>query len=278
MSDYPDYDDPDLFSEIELPEPAKLMVAGDWHKSFIFAELQLERAKDEGCEAVIQLGDFGYWPPWEPWTSSQSGVCWFSAKIHAMAQRLELPVYWVDGNHENHEALHPGQGDQWLRHLPRGFRWQWWGKTWMAVGGGVSVDKSVRTPGLDWFPEEVLSMRQLEYCLREGDVDIVVAHDTVAEVEIPGIHGQDKTKNTNGYFPEEAIAESENHRALMSIIAEEKRPAYWFHGHYHERYNGLWQAKEWREAEGGPAMLVVGLDMQGSKRKNGVIITREDLP
>lgn len=260
-----------------MPEPTRLMIAGDWHGSRTWARQMISWAENAKVDAILQLGDFGYWPRWSEHTQTQTGVCTFTSDVHDMAEKAMIPIYWVDGNHENHDALEPGQGDYWLRHLPRGHRWQWWGKTWMAVGGGVSVDKKVRTAGWDWFPGEVLSPQQYEHVMREGGVDIVVAHDTVAEIEIPGVHGQDKTKNADGFFPPEAIEESEANRALMSTIAEEKLPSYWFHGHYHSRYNGTWKNPGW--IEGGPAMMVVGLDMNGTTlRKNAVILTKDDLP
>jgi hypothetical protein len=254
-------------ADFDMPEPKRLMIAGDWHGDRGWAESAIRLAKEADCDAILHLGDWGYWPAYDEITQSQTGGCYFTTKIKEFTKRQRIPIYWLDGNHENHEALHPGQGDQWLRHLPRGHRWNWWGKTWMSVGGGVSVDKSVRTPGYDWFPGEVLSPVQLEYCLREGDVDVVVAHDCPTGVEIPGVHGQGKTKNVGGFFPPEAIAESEDNRALMGIIADEKKPAWWFHGHYHSRYNGEREQTK-----------VFGLDKNRSHLNlNTVILTEKDL-
>lgn len=265
-----------MTNDIDMsPDPIKLMLAGDWHGDHMWAEWMIDHAKVNDVDVILQLGDLGYWPAYDELTNSQTGGCYATIKMHDLAEEAGIPIYWVDGNHENHEVLEPAQGDQWLRHLPRGHRWQWWGKNWMAVGGGVSVDKDVRTPGYDWFPEEVLSTGQMEYCLREGNVDIVVAHDTVAEVEIPGIHGLHKTKNPDSYFPPNLIAESEAHRALMSIIAKDKKPEYWFHGHYHVRYNGIALVHDDEEVNG---MIVIGLDKNRStKAKNTVIITRDHL-
>jgi hypothetical protein len=196
--------------------------------------------------------------------------------VHKTAEDLGIPVYWIDGNHENHDQIVPGFGDQWLRHLPRGHRWQWWGKTWMAVGGGVSVDKKFRTPGHDWFSEETITPQQFEYCIRDGKVDIIVSHDCPVGVLIPGVHALDKQgKDVNGQmvrkpiFPPEQIAESEGHRKVLGDIVVYTRTSLLFHGHYHQRY-------EQRTRDG---LGVVGLGMDGSPMTdNTIILTSKDLP
>lgn len=256
----------------DMPEPTRLMLAGDWHGDATWAEIMLDRAKKAGCDAVLQLGDWGYWPRYEEFTRSQTGHCHFTQKMKAYAEKLELPVYWLDGNHENHDALTPGQGNQWLRHLPRGHRWVWWDKTWMSVGGGVSVDKDSRTPGYDWFPGETLSLAEFEYCMRPGDVDIIVAHDCPDLVDIPGVHGQGKTKDPHGWFKPELIAQSEENRALMGLLCDEVAPDVWFHGHYHERYNSA-------RMKDGVNTFIFGLDKNRAKVKelNAIIITKEDI-
>lgn len=255
-------------TEFDMPEPTRLMVAGDWHGARHFATQALERAKRDGCEAVIQVGDFGYWPQWEEHTQSQTGHCAYSRALRKRAEELQIRLYWIDGNHENHHALEPGQGDEWLRHLPRGHRWNWWGKTWMAIGGGVSVDQDRRTPGFDWFPEEILNHEQLDHVMRDGEVDIVVAHDCPDRVEIPGVHGVAKTKDPHGWFPADLIRLSESNRALMGGIADDKHPAYWFHGHYHQRYNSQRDSTR---------IIGLGMNRPGHLDENIVVLTAKDV-
>jgi hypothetical protein len=45
-------------------------------------------------------------------------------------------------------------------HLPRGHRWRWHGRDWLALGGAVSLDRGVRTAGVNWWPEEEITWRQ----------------------------------------------------------------------------------------------------------------------
>jgi predicted phosphodiesterase len=100
-----------------MPEPSRLMLAGDWHGDSMWAEIMIGWAKKHHCDAILQLGDWGYWPRWEEETRSQTGTCHFTQKMKAYAEKVGVRIYWLDGNHENHEALTPGQGNEWCRHL-----------------------------------------------------------------------------------------------------------------------------------------------------------------
>lgn len=235
------------------PDPDLLMIAGDWHGNTRWAQAAIEAAYVKGADAILQVGDFGYWP------GEQSLGDGYLTKLNEQLEHYDLNLFWLDGNHENHELLNPGFKSGRIQHLPRGFRWQWWGKTWMSVGGGVSVDKEWRTEGVSWFPEETLTPEQFEYSTREGKVDIIVSHDTVDNYRIPGVHaagkqGDDPTRdecdecgltsgahkmscNQQSFFPADAIADSEAHRNLLGQIVDATRPDYLFHGHYHSRYN-----------------------------------------
>lgn len=253
-----------------MPEPKRLMLAGDWHGNGRWAKLAIQYAANQHVDAILQVGDFGYWPDF----SDGHGPFWDT--VHQAAEENQIPIYWLDGNHENHYRLKPGFGDQWLRHLPRGHRWTWWGKTWMAVGGGVSVDKKFRTPGHDWFPEETLNFAQFDHCLREGEVDIIVSHDCPDGVLIPGVHALDKQgKDVEGnmvrdpVFPPEQIAESEEHRGLLGEIVRTTNTKLVFHGHYHRRY-------QQRVQLGGFAAIGLGMDGE-SITGNTLILDRKTL-
>jgi hypothetical protein len=244
------------------PEPTQLMLTGDWHRNMRWASRMVQHAADNGVDTILQLGDFGFWP-------DDDGTDPYVAQLSKQLEQSGIRLFWLDGNHENHDAIRAGMAEDRgpVVYLARGFRWRWWGKEWMAVGGGVSVDKSWRTPGVDWFDREMLSPEEFEYCCRPGDVDVIVSHDCPAGIQVPGWHAEEKQGLANG-FPPEAVAESEAHRALLAAICEVTAPAHLFHGHYHSRYRD--------ELALGTA--VCGLDKDGSSaEKNTLIVTAEDL-
>lgn len=44
-------------------DPAKVLLAGDWHGNIRRAEAVIEIAGRKGITVIIHLGDFGFWVP-----------------------------------------------------------------------------------------------------------------------------------------------------------------------------------------------------------------------
>ena len=133
----------------------------------------------------------------------------------------------------------------------------------MALGGAHSVDRLARTPGVDWWPEESLTVGQVHRACGPGIVDVIVAHDCPSGVAIPGIvelggKGNRKQKWNPEMFPESELIASENHRKLVKQVVDTVEPLAFFHGHYHRAYEA------WYEFEHGETMFVRGLDRDGS--------------
>lgn len=116
-----------------------------------------------------------------------------------------------------------------VAHLPRGLRWTWHGRTWMALGGAHSPDRQMRKEGKSWWPQEHLSDADIEAAIAPGAVDVIVAHDAPDKVDIPGL--------SPTAFPVREIAASEEHRRQVGQVVDATTPELFFHGHYHRRYN-----------------------------------------
>jgi hypothetical protein len=63
-------------------------------------ETGLQRAQSVGAAAVIQVGDFGY-----GWRFNGDDTCHFTDKVSKDATEAGVPVWWIDGNHENFDHL-----------------------------------------------------------------------------------------------------------------------------------------------------------------------------
>lgn len=253
-----------------LPEPDVLRVCGDWHGATRWAKCQITDAGLVGTlgekrTAILVVGDFGYWVDNE-FTEE------FLSTVSREAGEWGIDLYFLDGNHEDHTRIaaldqtrpaalpdHPG-----ITYLPRGARWSWWGKTFMAVGGAPSVDKHHRVEGRDWWPGEELTDEQVQHCTREGRVDVVLAHDCPTGVDIPRV-GDGIAFTPSTWWPDEAIRRSNAHRERMARIADAVSPAMWVHGHYHVAY----------ARQRGPT-AVRGLDCNGSNWADHTLtLTRE---
>jgi predicted phosphodiesterase len=244
------------------PDPAVLMLAGDFHGNLPWAETVIRYAVKHDVDTILQLGDFGYWTD-DPQTDE------YLSTVNDLLDTAGIRLYWIDGNHEDHSRR-----DDWtdafrhpqVRYLPRGFRWRWWDLAWMSVGGAMSVDKHYRVEGQSWWPGEELSADDVEYASREGDVDVIVSHDCPRGVDIPGV-GPDTKGGTRGNWPDDILAEAQRHREKLAAICAATQPTWLFHGHYHIPYTGSLDAT-----------TVRGLGQDCSELDEGThIITRADL-
>ncbi len=232
------------------PEPNRIALAGDWHMNTDYACRAIRYAADQGAEAVVHLGDYGF--------TFDAG---FVRALERQLKAVKLPLLFVDGNHEDFDYLlsRPVGADGLRRisghvaHLPRGFRWEWAGVRFLAMGGAHSVDRPWRTSGVSWWPEETITVRQAEDAAEAGPADVLIAHDCPAGVVIPGI--DDRTGPPP--FPAAEIARSQEHRELLRALTDVVQPSVVWHGHYHVQY------RQTVDLGYGP-VVVNGLDCDGS--------------
>lgn len=242
--------------------PKKIAFAGDWHMNERWAATAIHYAAKQGADVILHAGDFGY--TFRPSFLHEVGAALGSHGMH---------LFFVDGNHENHDYLRQlpknedgtGHVGKYVSHLPRGFRWNWDGVRFLGIGGAVSVDQYMRTQGVSWWVQEPISSRDLAAAIEGGLVDVVLAHDAPAGHEIPTIHRQAHL------WPEELIRSSEGNRERLRQVADEVRPRHWFHGHYHVPY-------ETTVFFGEESTRICGLDMDGGALENSLTFrTLDDL-
>lgn len=246
--------------DIPFPEHVQhVALAGDWHGSLYFSKKVIESLPAE-VDVLVHLGDFGY--------NFDDSYLNF---VNKSARKQDIVVMFVDGNHENHDWLDrqpiDADGIRRLRprvwHLPRGFRWEWMGVKFLALGGAHSVDRQSRMPGVSWWDQETISYKDAEDAMRGGLADVMICHDAPAGHFIPGLAPP-------GMFPYEEIAQADRHRELLGMIVDEVSPRYLWHGHYHSKYR--------TESNG---VLITGLDCDsldpGAVDRNLDIIDLVDL-
>jgi hypothetical protein len=219
----------------EPAPPRRILVAGDWHGNEDWALSVIRRVPStlaaEQRRLILQLGDFGIWP-------DRAGQAYL-ARISRVLAEVGAELWFIDGNHEDFPQLgklaaeattdgrvlvRPG-----IFHLPRGYRWEWYGRTWLGCGGGVSLDRAVRTEGLDWWPDEEISAGQEAVISAAGHADVLASHDCPAGVA-----------HTFGRPPAdwaaEDLAQGDAHRRRLQRIVDATAPSWVMHGHLHRAY------------------------------------------
>ena len=94
--------------------------------------------REQRCQAILQLGDLGYWPRIRHYDD-------FLRSLPRQLEGADLDLYFVEGNHEDLDALFDTEFPQVgpfrkiearVYHLPRGAQWRWRGLRFVSVGGG----------------------------------------------------------------------------------------------------------------------------------------------
>ena len=211
-----------------------IYLTGDIHGGIDIAKLGDPRLEGPGVtkdDFVIIVGDFGcqfhggederdrYWLSW--------------------LERRPFTTLFVDGNHENHDALDAMPTERWhggtvhrlgdsILHLMRGQVFVLEGLTLFTMGGAASIDRMLRTEGDSWWARELPSAREYEEARRNLErahwsVDYVLTHCAPTKIA---------RKARQGDFAPEDMNE------LTEFFQNEleKKLTYktWYFGHYHE--------------------------------------------
>jgi Calcineurin-like phosphoesterase len=217
------------------PPPGHVLVAGDWHGNREWALSVIRRVPQllsgEQTRLVLHLGDFGIWRGIEGRRYLDS--------VSALLGLVNAQLWFIDGNHEDFPQLAQmashtvPDGRVAVRpnvyHLPRGHRWDWHGRTWLACGGGVSLDKAGRTEGIDWWPQEEITSRQEAAVIAGGRADVMVCHDCPSGVA----HAFPRPPS---WWAPADLARNDAHRERLQRIVDTVRPAHLMHGHLHRAY------------------------------------------
>lgn len=255
---------------MKFEDPERVLVCGDFHGHYGWATNVIEHVPDfipEGPRVVLHVGDFGLWP-------GPDGKR-FLQRVDDALEDADAELWFVDGNHEDHRRLtnlmesrtieqrrtSPYPITDRISWLPRGYRWQWHDRTWLALGGATSPDRPQRTVNRDWWPQEVISYDDFVAACSPGKADVMLTHDCPQGVPM------NLPKDIPGWWE---LGPAELHRRLLRTVVENVAPTSLFHGHYHLFHDTTVDL-------GHGEMRVVGLDCDGSLYGNSVLLDVESM-
>jgi len=199
----------------------RVLITGDIHNNFGRLNELINR---RNADLIICCGDFGYWPD----------VDWAEPLSNIKLQKTKK-LLWCDGNHENHWALQARQTDELapgIIYMPRGSTYQLEdGRNIMFMGGAHSIDQVMRKVGIDWFPEETITQKDL-IGLPDIKIDIFITHTCPAELLIDMLpHDPRKLPEPSNY--------------ALTALWKEYMPSLWFFGHWHRYTTGMLNDTKW---------------------------------
>jgi hypothetical protein len=257
-----------------MTDPGAVVLAGDWHGNQGWGRHVIGKAAEllrrEKRKIILHAGDFGVWPG--------AAGRQFLDDISFSLQLADIELWFVDGNHEWHPELialreeelsHGNHGlvpidrpgpEASIFWIPRGHRWTWHHKTWMGLGGAVSVDKVIREEQkLGWWPEETFTGEQLKHAMRSGKVHVMLTHDSPSAVRMS--FGQ-----PSRLWDVMDLARSDAHREQLQDVVDKIQPEALIHGHYH---------RDIRQTIEPYGTKVIGLDMDGEQGNYTLLDTRD---
>ena len=158
-------------------------------------------------------------------------------------QTRPYTVLFVDGNHENFDALNEYPVTVWnggkvhrirenVIHLCRGQVFNIEGKTFFTFGGGYSIDSYMRSPHRSWWPEELPSREEYD----EGKKNLD-AHDRKVDVILTHTCNIETIKLLAAYDRYSSIKPATAEEAPRNYFLEDVRETVtykrWFFGHFH---------------------------------------------
>lgn len=214
------------------------LLAGDWHGSFSQADKVIRFAKEIGVDTIFQVGDFGIWQNDKP----------FLNQMQQLLKSFEIELYFIDGNHENFVMLYEKKilddGTRYVRdnitYVPRGYRWEWHGMIFLALGGAASIDKGRRIEGRSWWPEEYLTEEDILTAQSGGPVDVMITHDSPFGAPNTVTDNMYDQLSAVKYFGKDALQYCTIHRKLLQRVTDEITPRILIHGHYHAPMRGTY--------------------------------------
>lgn len=177
--------------------------------------------EQSGYKGVIQVGDMGIgFKPLPEDIPSRS------------------PVYFIRGNHDSPVILKDKnlKLPQNIHYIPDGTIQDLCGNVVLFIGSAGSLDRSMRTRGVDWWEDEVLSYQECNEIIDKiavfqkdgGVIDTVVSHDCPMFLQI-----QKHIRSMNMNMDDEYMFYT---RRFLSSVYDmlEPKPRQWYFGHYHE--------------------------------------------
>ncbi len=210
----------------------KIIVCGDTHGEWSYLNTLINKRNPD---IILQCGDYGYWPSFEVKDIGLYDTQYVRRTTYKLCgvKNPNTKIYWCDGNHQECSKVNKRKNNEIcpnIFYMKRGSTLTLPdGRVVLFMGGADSIDKQHRTPGHDWFPEEIISQKDI-YDLPDVKVDIIISHTCPVEFNI---------------LSEFRAKHGDPSRLALSSLLEKYSPSLWYYGHWHTFKQGNYKDTQW---------------------------------
>lgn len=219
----------------------KIGLAGDWHGSFQWTRHALHTFGVDGVKTIFHAGDFSLgWPGLWP---DLINICEKICKLY------DMKLYITPGNHENWEWINTREFDENGLHqmtahtfiMQRGARMPLYFekedgtkdvRSLLSLGGAPSIDFDMRTPRVNWWPEEMILQSHVDEAVAGGHADIMICHDA-PDGSTPAVQRIIDTPWHESIFSRKGLSYAWEGRQMMNMVYQGIKPTVFAHGHFH---------------------------------------------
>lgn len=203
-----------------------IYITGDTHGEIDVHKLSKKYFNYNGMskdDFIIICGDFGF-----VWTGTKKDDWWLN-----WLEDLPCTILFVDGNHENFNALNRYPVENWhggkvhkirehVIHLMRGQTFKIEDKTFFTFGGASSHDKWIREENKTWWAQEIATSAEMMSGVgsleqTNNEVDYIITHccSTTTQYKIAP------------WFEPDVMTQ------YLNFIEKNVKFKHWYFGHYH---------------------------------------------
>jgi hypothetical protein len=198
---------------------------GDLHGNFAYIRWWLKQGHHKNI-TLIQVGDFGV--GFKPNTED-----YVLQELNKELGKRESFLLVIRGNHDNPAWFDGNHDYEFIKFLPDYSTMEIDGLNHLFIGGAVSVDRKLRTEGIDYWKDESFVL-DLDKIKDLKDIDVVVTHNAPIFVEPFGFNG------LVAYYAErdstlldDLTKERNNITEVFNVLQKNNSIKYHFYGHFH---------------------------------------------
>ena len=184
---------------------------------------------------LIQVGDFGIG------FGPHSDEARLLNKLNDALVKYNINLLVIRGNHDDPSYFTNNQIRSNIRLLADYTVEEIGGKTYLFVGGALSIDRELRLEGHSWWSDEgIKELSDDEWNSIAGKFDVVITH-TAPSIAPPVLRESSiAVKMASLHDPllvEDVRKENEKMNDLYNRVVEFQTPSQWYYGHFHKSAN-----------------------------------------